>query len=78
MGEPLRRLPNISGRVDQEIQTNLDSVTDLELIRDGSIPEQIAKVNRDFLLPINTCMDIRISYKLLKLSRIKLNYLTLT
>ena len=75
MGEPLRRLPNISGRVDQEIQTNLDSVTDLELIRDGTIPEHIAKVNPDFLLPINTCVDIRISYKLLKLSRIKLNFL---
>ena len=78
MGEPLRRLPNISGRVDQEIQTNLDSVTDLELIRDGTIPEHIVKVNPDFLLPINTCVDIRISYKLVKLSRIKLNYLTLT
>jgi len=50
MGEPLRRLPNISGRVDQEIQTNLNSVTVLELIRDGSIPEHIAKVNQDFSL----------------------------
>ena len=76
MGEPIRRLPSISGGVNQEIQTNLDSVTALKLIGDGSIPAHIAKVNQDFLLPIWTCVDIRISYRLLKLNFVKLNYIT--
>ena len=76
MGEPIRRLPSISGGVNQEIQTNLDSVTALELIGDGSIPAHSAKVNQDFLLPIWTCVYIRISYKLLKLNFVKLNYIT--
>jgi len=76
MADPIRRLPNISGGVSQEIQTNLDSVTALELIGDGSIPEHIAKVTQDFLLPIWPCVDIRISYKLLKLNFVKLNYIT--
>ena len=52
MDEPIRRLPNISGGVNQEIQTNLDSVSALELAADGSIPEPFAKVNQDFFLPI--------------------------
>ena len=76
MDEPIRRLPNISGGVNQEIQTNLDSVTALELIGDGSIPEHIAKVNQDFLLSIGTCVDVRIFYKLLNLNFVKLNYIT--
>lgn len=78
MGEPIRRLPSISGGVNQEIQTNLDSVTALELIRDGSIPEYIAKVNQAFLLPVKTCVDIRISHRLVKLNFIKLDYIKQT
>lgn len=76
MDEPIRRLPNISGGVSQEIQTNLDSVTALELTGDGSIPEHIAKVNQDFLLSMWTCVDIRISYKFLKLNFVKYNFIT--
>ena len=58
MSEPIQRLPGISGGVNQEIQTTLDSVTLLKLTQDGSIPEYIAKVNQDSLLAIKNSVRI--------------------
>lgn len=63
MSEPIQRLPGISGGVNQEIQTTLDSVTLLKLARDGTIPEYIAKVNQYFHLSKKNSVPIIIISK---------------